>query len=56
MTDNTLGDLTNTSSIGSQQNRKQQVLGEKDDNARELLKQKLDFKSQAKGTSFNLHS
>jgi hypothetical protein len=50
MTENTLGDLTNTTGISSQQNRKQQVLGEKDDNVREMLKQKLDFKPQPKGT------
>jgi hypothetical protein len=50
MSDNTLGDLTNTTDLLQQQNRQPQPLGEKDSNAREALKQKLDFKKSDNGT------
>jgi len=49
MSQATLGDLTNTADISAQQNRKSLPLGEKDDNVRETLRQKLDFKNSANG-------
>ena len=50
MSDNTLGDLTNNTDLLQQQNRQPQPLGEKDSNAREALKQKLDPKKSDNGT------
>lgn len=51
MSDNTLGDLTNTTEMHNQHTKKAQALGVKNDNAREALKIKQDFKSQPTGNN-----
>ena len=51
MSDNTLGDLTNTTEMHNQHMKKAQALGVKNDNAREALKIKQDFKSQPTGNN-----
>jgi hypothetical protein len=55
MSDNTLGDLTNTADVHNQHNKKEKSSGAKNDNAREALKAKLDFKNNSTA-SLSKHS